>query len=83
MEREIQLIEELARYEHERWARWQSYLHYLCIKHEDGTFTIPKEKVDRWNKQINTNYQDLSEEEKESDRVGARQILKILEKWEE
>lgn len=35
-----------------------------CIINEDGSYTIPKEFVDRWTRQMNTKYIDLSEQEK-------------------
>lgn len=74
------LIEKLANYEHERWSRWQKYVFGKCIPNEDGSLTIPKEYVDRWNKQINTNYFDLSNCEKESDMNEAIAILNIINK---
>ncbi len=40
--------------------------------------TIPKEKVELWDKQIHTKYKDLSEEEKNSDRIEAKNIIKII-----
>lgn len=72
------LIETLASYEHDRWSRWQTHLHNQCIRNQDGTFTIPKEDVERWVKQIQTNYEELSEEEKEADRLEARRILEVF-----
>lgn len=62
MEKEA-FIEALAAYEHKRWSKWQSYLHSICIENEDGSLTIPLEKVNRWEGQIKTDYQNLSEEE--------------------
>lgn len=71
--------ERLANLEHERWAGWQEYLHKLCMRNEDGSLAIPKDKVKRWERQIATPYEELSEEEKESDRIEARKTLKILQ----
>ena len=65
---EIALREELASIEHERWADWQSYVHGKCKKNDDGSLTIPAAEVERWERQIKTDYADLSDEEKESDR---------------
>lgn len=73
-----ELIEILADYEHQRWAKWQKYLQSICIKNIDGSLTIPKDKVDRWTRQIETDYCDLSEQEKEADRNGARRLIRIL-----
>ena len=49
------IIEKLAAYEHNRWSRWQKHLFSKCIINQDGSLTIPKEFVDRWTRQINTN----------------------------
>jgi hypothetical protein len=46
----------------------------------DGTeyFIIPKWAVDRWTRQMNTPYADLSEEEKESDRREGDKFLELF-----
>lgn len=62
-------IEILASIEHERWAKWQSYLHSQCMINDDGSLTIPSDLVVRWEGQISTTYEDLSSSERESDRV--------------
>jgi hypothetical protein len=62
------LREQLAAIEHERWADWQQYMHSLCHRSEDGALVIPNTLVDRWERQINTPYDQLSETEKDSDR---------------
>ncbi len=67
------LIEKLAEMEHERWARWQQWLHSQCIRQEifereTGNLIIPRHLVERWTRQIKTPYSELSEREKESDR---------------
>lgn len=63
-----ELREKLAAIEHERWADWQRYLHAKCVENEDGSLTIEEVDVSHWERQINTPYEDLSEEEKDSDR---------------
>lgn len=72
------IIEKLSDYEHDRWSRWQKHLFSKCKTNSDGSLTIPKEFVDRWTKQMNTKYDDLSEEEKNKDRKEAVRILKCL-----
>lgn len=72
------IITKLADYEHDRWSRWQKYLFSKCITNNDGSVTIPKEFVDRWTRQINTVYNDLPEEEKQSDIKEAKQILDCI-----
>ena len=74
------LIEPLAEYEHDRWARWQKHLFSKCIVNEDKSLTIPKEYVDRWARQMNTRYCNLDDDEKESDRLEAIRMLNVIER---
>lgn len=74
------LIEELAAIEHERWSHWQKYLHEKCKKNEDGSLTIPADLVSRWTKQANTDYFELSESEKNSDREQVLLYMPTLTK---
>lgn len=73
------LLEVLSNIEHERWARWQKYLHSLCHRVSDGSLIIPSDSVAHWEKLINTKYKDLPEISKESDRKEARITLSLLE----
>ncbi len=82
MKDEKRLIEALADQAHISWSGWQKYLFEKSIKNDDGTYTIPEELVDRWMRQIKTDYKDLSEKEKESDRIEARAYLKIFKELE-
>lgn len=72
--------EELAEYAHESWSGWMKYLFKKSIKNNDGTITIPKWAVNRWERQVTTPYAQLPEEEKESDRNEAEKILYIVYK---
>jgi len=75
-----EFIENGAALEHNRWASWQKYLHSLCKKNADGSLLIPKDRVARWERQLKTSYSDLSEEEKEFDRIEVRKYLPFLPK---
>ncbi len=72
------LIETLAENEHERWSHWQRYLHKQGVRQSDGSLLIPPELVDRWEKQIDTHYDRLSDGEKESDREQVRKYLPLI-----
>lgn len=72
------LIEQLAAIEHQRWADWQLWMHQQCTTNDDGSLTIPAELVERWNRQIATPYDRLSEREKESDREQVRRYLHLI-----
>lgn len=88
-----ELLEQCASVEHERWAKWQKYMHSKCFEHtinslnattkqfEDiptGNLIIPRELRNRWERQINLIYEELSEQEKESDREQVRMYLPIF-----
>jgi len=63
----VDIVEKLAALEHEQWAHWTEYM--LNNLHD--------ENIAKWKRQIKTPYSDLSEEEKDSDRVWARKVAKV------
>ncbi len=90
---EEDFIEKGASLEHERWSNWQKYLHSLCSPHkllsynstkrdyediETGGLVIGKSRVEHWERQINTPYSELSEKEKEYDRIEVRKYLPMI-----
>ena len=58
------LREKLAAIEHERWADWQSWVHQVALGVEGVDWD---EMMERWQRQIDTPYEKLSDEEKASD----------------
>lgn len=70
--------EELASYAHNAWSGWMQWM-LSCSPSSEGELTVPKKLVERWTRQMKTSYEDLSEEEKESDRVEADKILTIIQ----
>jgi hypothetical protein len=74
-----ELIELLADLEHQRWAGWQQHVHSKCQRNSDGSLTIPAGYVAALERQIATPYADLSEQEKECDRVEVRKTLALIE----
>ena len=72
------LIESLAALEHERWAHWQRYMHSKGIRQADGSLLLPADLIARWEKQITTNYAELDDKEKESDREQVRKYLPLI-----
>lgn len=75
------MFEQLASLEHERWADWQRYLHSKLKWNKDGTITLPTELYDHWSDLINTDYKDLPEHSKESDRKEVRRYLPLVEEY--
>ncbi|MBM4340625.1 MAG: hypothetical protein FJ110_13915 [Deltaproteobacteria bacterium] len=68
----------LSSYAHEAWSGWMKYMLKKTTPGFNGTVIIPRKLVERWTRQMNTNYRDLPEDEKNSDRDEADQILSII-----
>lgn len=85
---EKNFIEIGADIEHTRWSKWQKYFFSKCLIKPQGQvggmddrfvyFALPKDLYERWNRQIETAYGDLSETEKESDRAETRNYLMLI-----
>ncbi len=73
-----ELMEELAEYAHEAWSGWMKYMFKKGFLLSDGSVKIPADSANRWRRQFQTEYVDLPESEKESDRDEARKMLKIV-----
>ncbi len=74
-----EMMEKMAAIEHERWAKWQKYIHSKILpSKDDDLMIIGSEFVERWERQINTPYEQLSEKEKESDREQVRPYLDLI-----
>jgi len=80
------LKEDLAEYAHEAWIGWikfmwsQAYRRDVFIGGEiQKCIVIPEDCVKRWERQMKTKYKDLSESEKNSDRLEANKILRVID----
>jgi hypothetical protein len=73
--------ERLAAYAHNAWAGWMQYLYENSIQ-IDGVVVIPRGLALRWKRQMETDYFDLPENEKDSDRKEAKMILEIIHDWQ-
>ncbi len=71
--------EKLADLYHKQWSGWMKYLFDNIVLNENCDTIIPEELVNRWTRQINTPYNDLPEEEKESDRQEADKFINLME----
>ncbi len=72
------ILENLAAIEHERWSTWQDYLHSQGTKQPDGSLILPAALVARWERQIRTPYERLTEAEKQSDRDQVQKYLPTI-----
>ncbi len=73
------LMEKMAALEHERWSGWMLYqFERGTFPERDGTWIMPAWAVERWRRQANTKYADLSEREKETDRQEVRRTWAVI-----
>jgi 6-phosphogluconolactonase/glucosamine-6-phosphate isomerase/deaminase len=74
-----ELRERLAELEHKQWSHWTKYM----LDELYGLFDLdtlnrnckPVQSLRRWQKQMKTEYKDLTEKEKDSDREWADKVL--------
>lgn len=65
------LTEELAALEHRQWAHWTKYM----------LENLTPENIERWKRQCETEYTDLSEKEKNSGREWAEKAMGIMDSF--
>ncbi len=70
--RKTDFLEALAELEHTQWWEWSTTL----VDHEEH---ISKSRIERWSK-LWRPYRELSEEEKDLDRVWAEKVLWVVKK---
>lgn len=76
------VVEALAALAHEQWSGWMRHLFSRCDSRPTlagMTARIPAGWAERWMRQMNTPYAELTEAEKESDRNEARRVLDVLQ----
>lgn len=73
------MVEPVASLVHDIWARWIEYVFSKSKANDDFSYTIPPDLARRWIRQMITPYEDLSEEERYSDRKIANEILAVIE----
>ncbi len=74
-----ELRESLADTSHEIWSHWMRWMFTVGKFNEDGSWTMPAAKAERWQRQMNTPYSALTEGEKDSDREQADKIQNVLD----
>ena len=72
------LRQALAWVQHNIWSHWMRHLFEVSHLNDDNTVTIPSEKVGCWKRQMEADYFDLPEEERESDQFQADKIIYFL-----
>ena len=71
--------ERVAAFAHEQWSGWMRYLFKQSKVNDDGSVLIPAWAVERWRRQAETPYVELSQTEQDSDRKEADGYFAALE----
>jgi len=86
---DAELLEELAKLEHEQWCHWINYqLGCSAVDPDTGltedglTDDEARAKWESWADLAQTPYEKLTEKQKDSDRVWARKVLNLIKKVE-
>lgn len=74
-----ELREQLAAIEHERWADWQRWCHKVL--RENNPSPEIGDVLERWDRQIETPYTELSEKEKDSDREQVDRYWHLINQY--
>ncbi len=70
--------EQLSSLQHQIWSDWVRHMFEVSTANPDGTVTIPPKYVQQWQREINTPYDDLSEEEKDGDRKQVDKMKHLI-----
>lgn len=78
------LFEELSAIQHDIWASWQRYVHdnkTVATSQYEATQgrIINQDDFERWQKQIDTPYAELTEKEKDGDREQVNKFWHLIE----
>jgi hypothetical protein len=74
----MEMIEILADLCHQQWSGWMKWLFKKCGMNQQGDCVIPREYYKSLCRQMETDYQNLSEVEQDSDREEAEKFLSIF-----
>ena len=85
------LLEKVADFIHDQWSHWMKYIfiegfykdHTVIDEYLQNPIKLIITNWERWKRQMNTPYSELSEKEKDSDREWARKLIELLSKTHE
>lgn len=74
------MLKALAAIQHAIWSHWMRYMFTCGTFNVDGSWTMPAAKVERWKRQMETDFEALTEKEQISDFEQADKVLEVV--WE-
>ena len=76
----MDIREKIADLQHDQWVGWMKYLFSKCY-FKDGCYVIPQWAQARWSRQMETPYNELPLDERDSDRKEADKVLALIEQY--
>lgn len=76
----MDIREKIADLQHDQWVGWMKYLFSKCY-FKDGCYVIPQWAQARWSRQMETPYNELPLDERDSDRKEADKVLALVEQY--
>ncbi len=70
--------EKVSKLCHDQWSNWMKYLFSKSTEMFAGGRYLPQPTVERWKRQIDTDYEKLSKEEQDSDRKEADKFIALF-----
>ena len=75
-----EMRKKLAKNQHEIWSHWMKYMFSQGQMQEDGSWRMPAEKVERWQRQLRAGFEELEAlGETTSDYEMADWVLRTLQ----
>jgi len=74
-----ELTEKLAELEHIQWSNWTEYFLNNFVDKDTGVINL--DLAVRWKRQCATKYSELTEKEKDSDRIWADKVIKLIKEY--
>jgi hypothetical protein len=71
-------IRAVADEQHAIWAHWMRYMFSCGTDMGDGGWVMPQEKYERWQRQMDTDFADLTEQEQASDYEMAERVKNAI-----
>jgi len=71
-------MEEIAAYVHEQWSGWMRHIFKRGYWLQTGQFLIDAEHAARWLRQTEAKYSELSDDERDLDRIEARGFVRLF-----
>ena len=79
-EHDDKIVDQMANKVFNVWTRWLRFIFANGKFNKDGSFTISESLTERWTGMMNTNYSQLTDKQKLSNRIIANYYIEVFRK---